>query len=722
CWGGGGAACPSADCTPSPAGPPGGSLLLCLCHRHLCNGRGPAAGGAPHGPAPTPGGTPWLWAAAPLLFLLLFLTCLAALGLRRGRAPPARPPRRWQRVRVPPDPPSPELPALRFLQVLQAGRFSAVWQGTLRRQPVAIKAFAAGGAERFAAERAVLRLPLMEHRNVAKLLRAARAGGPRARGGVLVLQLYPAGSLRHFLAQHVGTWAGSVRLALSLARGLAFLHQELWRDGLYKPSVAHRDLSSQNVLVREDGTCAIGDFGLALALPPGGQDGSAARRGGVHIRRAGTQRYLAPEILDESLDLRAWGRALRQADVYALALLLWEILSRCQALSPGAPVPPFQLAYEAELGASPTDAQLRHLAVEERRRPLIPPAWHHVPQPAGALPELLEDCWDPDPEARLSAERALQRLQRLAAGPPPPNSPLLTSAAPPGGSGQRGGPPAAAEREVGAEGTRERERERRAAGPRRLPSCRPRPREEPGGLALPIGWRDARMSRPRGGVGPPLSTSEAVTTDGHLHPAMTMCDQPGQPTDHRLSPPQKGIARQAAPAEARAAKPRRASSPPGLAEQQRGRSRDSSSRHAPGQAARHTGSDVTGRPASGVQTTWPTGSDVSGTAAFGMPRANNMADRKTDGGARMGRSGASKPPAELGRPPASGFAASQQPSSARKEPPPGRLQRRLRRSPLGSGAVSSFPPELEDVRRAEFPFEPQISEILLIERPCSNRH
>ncbi|NXN07511.1 AMHR2 protein, partial [Indicator maculatus] len=91
----------------------------------------------------------------------------------------------------------------------------------------------------------------------------------------------------------------------------------------------HRDLSSQNVLVRDDGSCAIGDFGLALALPPGGQEGTGARHGAL-IRK----RYLAPEILDESLDLRAWGRALRQADVYALALLLWEILSRCQALSP----------------------------------------------------------------------------------------------------------------------------------------------------------------------------------------------------------------------------------------------------------------------------------------------------------------------------------------------------------------------------------------------------
>lgn len=37
--------------------------------------------------------------------------------------------------------------------------------------------------------------------------------------------------------------------------------------GQYKPGIAHRDLSSQNVLVREDGSCAIGDLGLALVLP-----------------------------------------------------------------------------------------------------------------------------------------------------------------------------------------------------------------------------------------------------------------------------------------------------------------------------------------------------------------------------------------------------------------------------------------------------------------------
>ncbi|XP_057288062.1 anti-Muellerian hormone type-2 receptor-like, partial [Pezoporus wallicus] len=262
---------------------------------------------------------------------------------------------------------------------LPRGRFPSLWPGSARHLPVS-------------GERSGPALPLAGPRNPARL-----------RGGNLEMEPRPAGSLRHFLAHPVGPGPGIVRLALSLPRGLAPLHRELRRPGLSKPSVVQRD---QNALLRDRGTCAIGDLGPALPLPPRVLGGAAAPRGGP-IRKVGTQRYLAPEILDESPDLRAWGRALLQADVYALALLLWEILSRCQALSPGAPVPAFRLAYEAELGSSPTGPQLRRLAADERRRPLIPPAWHRTPQPGGALPELLEDCGDPDPEARLSAERGL---------------------------------------------------------------------------------------------------------------------------------------------------------------------------------------------------------------------------------------------------------------------------------------------------------------------------
>lgn len=108
--------------------------------------------------------------------------------------------------------------------------------------------------------------------------------------------------------------------------------------GQYKPGIAHRDLSSQNVLVRDDGSCAIGDLGLALVLPGLAQPPTWAPsqpRGPAAIMEAGTQRYMAPELLDKTLDLQDWGTALRRADIYSLALLLWEIMSRCPDLRPG---------------------------------------------------------------------------------------------------------------------------------------------------------------------------------------------------------------------------------------------------------------------------------------------------------------------------------------------------------------------------------------------------
>lgn len=46
-----------------------------------------------------------------------------------------------------------------------------------------------------------------------------------------LLSASPQGSLCHYLAQHTSDWGSSLRMALSLAQGLAFLHEERWQDG-----------------------------------------------------------------------------------------------------------------------------------------------------------------------------------------------------------------------------------------------------------------------------------------------------------------------------------------------------------------------------------------------------------------------------------------------------------------------------------------------------------
>uniref|UniRef100_A0A452HFG4 receptor protein serine/threonine kinase n=1 Tax=Gopherus agassizii TaxID=38772 RepID=A0A452HFG4_9SAUR len=368
CWGSDRDGCDSPACKTSPVHTTGAILQRCLCRSDFCNANVSQLGApaVPQGEV-SPGNMP---------------PELGGPGELRG---------------CPCSPPVPGQPRGRSachpkclcpLQVLQDGRFSVVWQGTLHQTPVAIKAFPDTCSQHFAAEWSVHSLPLMDHDNVARLLAAGRGGVHGEQGSLLVLQLYPAVSAHP--AASATALSGPLLTRVSLV------------PGLHKPSVAHRDLSSQNVLVREDRSCAIGDFGLATALPARMEQWGGGRM------EAGTQRYMAPEILDDSLDLQVWGRALKQADIYSLALVLWEILSRCSGLSPDCGVPPFQLAYEAELGSSPTYGELRRLAVEERRRPAIPDSWRGTGQ-------LLEDCWDPDPEARLTAECTCQRLQSLGA-------------------------------------------------------------------------------------------------------------------------------------------------------------------------------------------------------------------------------------------------------------------------------------------------------------------
>uniref|UniRef100_A0A8D2DVI2 Anti-Muellerian hormone type-2 receptor n=1 Tax=Sciurus vulgaris TaxID=55149 RepID=A0A8D2DVI2_SCIVU len=340
--------CESLHCDLSPRvhPSPGSTLFTCSCGTDFCNANYshlPSPGNlgfpSPQGPQAAPGESIWMAMVllGPFLLLLLLSSIILALlqrkayGVQGGPEPEPGSCRNWSEE-------LPELPELCFSQVIREGSHAVVWSGRLQGELVAIKAFLPGAVAQFQAERAVYELPGLQHDHIVRFITAGQGSPePLPSGPLLVLELHPKGSLCHYLTQHTSDWGSSLRMALSLAQGLAFLHEERWQDGQYKPGIAHRDLSSQNVLIREDRSCAIGDLGLALVLP--GLTGSPSwaptqPQGPAAILEAGTQRYMAPELLDKTLDLQDWGTALRRADVYSLALLLWEIMSRCPDLSP----------------------------------------------------------------------------------------------------------------------------------------------------------------------------------------------------------------------------------------------------------------------------------------------------------------------------------------------------------------------------------------------------
>nr|WP_098485135.1 Stk1 family PASTA domain-containing Ser/Thr kinase [Georgenia soli] len=112
--------------------------------------------------------------------------------------------------------------------------------------------------------------------------------------------------------------------ALPLGEALSLTDQVL--DALaaaHRAGLVHRDIKPENVLLTPEGRAKVADFGLARAVT----EATAASTGTV----LGTVAYLAPEIVTE-------GRADPRADVYAVGVLLYELVTGRQPFTGEAPI------------------------------------------------------------------------------------------------------------------------------------------------------------------------------------------------------------------------------------------------------------------------------------------------------------------------------------------------------------------------------------------------
>lgn len=76
----------------------------------------------------------------------------------------------------------------------------------------------------------------------------------------LITHYHEMGSLYDYLQLSTLDAPACLRMALSIASGLAHLHVEIFgTQG--KPAIAHRDLKSKNILVNKNGQCCIADLG-----------------------------------------------------------------------------------------------------------------------------------------------------------------------------------------------------------------------------------------------------------------------------------------------------------------------------------------------------------------------------------------------------------------------------------------------------------------------------
>jgi WD40 repeat protein len=202
----------------------------------------------------------------------------------------------------------PALPGYEILAELGRGGMGVVYQARHLQlgRVVALKMILAGA---HAGEQDLLRflgeaeaVAALQHPHVVQLFDFGRHDGLP----YFTLEFVAGGSLADRLQGTPLPPGEAARLAEQLARGMAYAHEH---------GIVHRDLKPTNVLLAEDGTPKITDFGLAKRVEVGP---------GLTVSGAivGTPSYMAPE--QARGDAKRVGPA---ADVYALGAVLYECLT-----------------------------------------------------------------------------------------------------------------------------------------------------------------------------------------------------------------------------------------------------------------------------------------------------------------------------------------------------------------------------------------------------------
>ena len=216
---------------------------------------------------------------------------------------------------------------IRLLAPLGVGGMGEVWEGldeNLGRK-VAVKAIGHGqggdGAARTRFAREARILSQIEHPNICRLYEFLHVGELN----VLILELVRGRPLGRAIAEGL---ADSQRLTIALGVGAAL-------QAAHAVSVVHRDLKPDNVMLAEDGSVKVLDFGIARreSAPESDRareepfpeaavaDEPAPERLTLAGEVVGTPRYMSPE--------QARGEpATAASDMFCFGLLLFELYTR----------------------------------------------------------------------------------------------------------------------------------------------------------------------------------------------------------------------------------------------------------------------------------------------------------------------------------------------------------------------------------------------------------
>ncbi|KAL6123897.1 hypothetical protein ACLB2K_076414 [Fragaria x ananassa] len=204
--------------------------------------------------------------------------------------------------------------------MLGEGGFGGVYRGVIRsaqdphkKIDIAVKQLSkrglqASGHKEWVTEVNVL--GIVEHQNLVKLLGYCAEDDERGIQRLLIYEYMPNRSVQDHLSsrfQIALPWVTRVKIAQDAARGLAYLHEEM------EFQIIFRDFKSSNILLDEHWNAKLSDFGLARLGPSDGVS---------HVSTAvvGTVGYAAPEYIQT-------GHLTSKSDVWSYGIFIYELIT-----------------------------------------------------------------------------------------------------------------------------------------------------------------------------------------------------------------------------------------------------------------------------------------------------------------------------------------------------------------------------------------------------------
>ncbi|XP_028803873.1 somatic embryogenesis receptor kinase 4-like [Neltuma alba] len=198
-----------------------------------------------------------------------------------------------------------------FKHKLGEGGYGSVYKGKLRsKRDAAVKLLGKSTTDGHDFINEVSTIGTIRHVNVVQLIGFCAERRKQA----LVYEFMPNGSLdKYILSEHEKSSINYEKIneiSLGVARGIEYLHQGCDKQ------ILHFDIKPHNILLDENFSPKISDFGLAKLYPT---DKSI-----VSLTAArGTMGYMAPELLYKNI-----GGISHKADVYSFGMMLMEMAGR----------------------------------------------------------------------------------------------------------------------------------------------------------------------------------------------------------------------------------------------------------------------------------------------------------------------------------------------------------------------------------------------------------